>query len=380
MVRAIDGLYLHIPFCFHRCHYCDFYSVVDRVGPDEAGTRQDAFCDALCRELHARCTESGAVLRPDSVFVGGGTPTLLRPELWRRLLARMAGLGLLERVREFTVEANPETVTEKLARTLAAGGVNRVSLGAQSFSPTHLKTLERWHDPASVARAVGRFRDAGIERMNLDLIFAIPGQRLDDFDADLTAALALGVDHLSCYGLTYEPNTKLTTRLRQGQVTACDEALEAAMYEHAMDRLAAEGFEHYEVSAWARPGRRSAHNLHYWRNDAWLGVGPGAASHVQGVRWKNKPHLEQYIAASPTPPVTEVERLDAPGRADERLMMGLRLREGVEAQWLDRAFAGKAQAVAEFAAMGMLERAGGRVRLTRRGLMVADSVIGSLIG
>lgn len=369
-----------MPFCFHRCHYCDFYSVVDRAAPDAANSRQPAFLDALRRELTARVDAAEHGLRPDSVFVGGGTPTMLRADLWRRLLQHLAECRLLDRVAEFTVEANPETVTPDLADVLAAGGVNRVSLGAQSFHPTHLKTLERWHDPASVRRAIDHFRGAGIRRINLDLIFAIPGQSIADFDDDLSAALDLGVEHLSCYGLTYEPNTALTTRLRQGKVTRCDEAVEAAMYEHAMDRLAAAGFEHYEVSAWARPGRQSRHNLHYWRNDEWLGIGPGAASHVQGVRWKNKPHLDQYIARSPDAPISEWEHRDACGQAEDRLMMGLRLREGVDATWLDEAFAHQAQELRRLIAAGLLQRGPQHTRLTRRGLLVADSVIGSLIG
>ena len=379
-LKSMDGLYLHVPFCFHRCHYCDFFSVVDRVGPDAPGNRQDAFIAALLREIttHAEAAEHG--LRPDTLFVGGGTPTLLRPDLWQILLKQLSELGVLKRITEFTVEANPETVTHELAAVLAGGGVNRVSIGAQSFEPTHLKTLERWHDPASVARAVKHFREAGIRRINLDLIFGIPGQSVADFDADLDAALHLGVEHLSCYGLTYEPNTALTTRLRQGKVTRCDEEVEAAMYEHAMDRLAAAGFEHYEVSAWAKPGERCRHNLHYWRNGDWLGIGPGAASHVQGVRWKNKPHLEQYLAASPRPPIVDWEQLDARGRADEQLMMGLRLREGVTRAWLDEAFAPRAADIERLITSGFLEQDEQHTRLTRRGLLVADSVIGALIG
>jgi len=369
-----------VPFCFHRCHYCDFYSVVDRADPTAPDSQQPAFLDALRRELTARVESAEHGLRPESVFVGGGTPTLLRPDLWRILLTHLSESSLLERVAEFTVEANPETVTPELANVLAAGGVDRVSLGAQSFDPAHLRTLERWHDPASVRRAVEHFRGAGIRRINLDLIFAIPGQSVADFDHDLAAALDLGVEHLSCYGLTYEPNTALSTRLRQGKVTPCAEATEMRMYEHAMDRLAGAGFEHYEISAWARPGQRSRHNLHYWRNDDYLGIGPGAASHVQGVRWKNKPHLDQYIARSPDAPISEREQPDARGRADERLMMGLRLRDGVDRAWLHEAFAHRADELQRLIAAGLLEQDQQHTRLTRRGLLVADSAIGSLIG
>lgn len=373
--KSIRGLYLHVPFCFHRCHYCDFYSVV--AAEAEAQAQQAAFTAALTWEIADRA--AGLEARPDTVFTGGGTPTLLAPGHWRTLLAALREAGLLEAVDEFTVEANPETVTAELAQTLAAGGVTRASIGAQSFNPVHLKTLERWHDPANVRRSIDHFRAAGIDRLNLDLIFAIPGQSLDDFAADLDAALGLGVEHLSCYALTFEPNTAMTTRLAKGQITRTPEELESAMYELAMDKLAAAGFEQYEISAWARPGAQSRHNLHYWRDEDYLGLGPGAASHVAGVRWKNKPHLPQYIAGSPKHPVVEVETRDAAGRAGDRLMMGLRLREGVETAWLNAAFAERADDLAMMRDAGLLEDDADRTRLTRRGLLVADSVLARLI-
>jgi len=373
--KSIRGLYLHVPFCFHRCHYCDFYSVVER--PEQADAAQADFTAALAREIADRAARLSP--RPDTVFVGGGTPTLLTPPHWRTLLGALQAGRLLAGVDEFTVEANPETVTAELADVLAEGGVTRASIGAQSFNPRHLKTLERWHEPANVSRSVNRFRDAGIERLNLDLIFAIPGQTLDDFAADLDAAIGLGVEHLSCYALTFEPNTAMTTRLGQGRITRTPEDLEAAMYELAMDRLADAGFEHYEISAWARPGTQSRHNLHYWRDDDYLGLGPGAASHVAGMRWKNKPHLGQYVAASPGHPVVDVESLDERGRAGEALMMGLRLREGVDTAWLETAFADRSDDLSMLHESGLLERAGQRTRLTRRGLLVADSVLARLI-
>ncbi len=239
-----EGLYVHVPFCFHKCHYCDFYSFVDTED------RQEAFAHRLDAELEALAPLVRAPL--ETVFVGGGTPTLLRPEVLGRVLHSIRSRMPLADGAEWTVEANPETVDARVAATLVDAGVNRVSLGAQSFDPAHLRTLERHHDPASVGRAVGALRAAGIGRISLDLIFGIPGQSLEGWASDLDHAVELGPDHLSCYGLTYEPNTAMTIRMGRGEFEPCDEALEARMLERADARLRAAGFERYEVSNWAR--------------------------------------------------------------------------------------------------------------------------------
>ncbi len=381
---ATSALYLHIPFCFHKCHYCDFYSIVDDQD------RQAVFTQRLIVELQLRVKQ--LPLQPRTIFIGGGTPTLLGQPLWEQLLTAMHTLGLLSRVREFTVEANPETVTPELARTLVAGGVNRISMGAQSFDPQALHTLERWHDPASVRRAVAWVREAGIDNINLDLIFAIPGQTLASLDADLSQALALEPTHLSYYGLTFEPHTALSIRQTQGRIVPVDEDLQRAMYEHLMKALEAAGFEHYEVSAWAKraPGqttgemssRRCQHNLAYWRNENWLGIGPAAGSHMAGLRWRNEPHLGRYLAAVGEPPVQDVERLPAERQAGEMLMLGLRLREGIpllkvraalppdDARWA---------VIGELENIDMIEVQEDHLRLTPRGLLVADAVLAKLL-
>ena len=381
----VSAVYLHLPFCFHKCHYCDFYSVVDR-----ADDRQEAFTAALIREIERRCDESP--LRPATIFVGGGTPTYLRPALWGRLLEAMHRRGLLDEVSEFTVEANPETVTPALMRQLADGGVNRVSIGAQSFDRASLAALERWHDPDNVPRAVDACRAAGLDNFSLDLIFAIPGQTLAMLDQDLDRLVELGPRHLSTYGLTFEPQTPLAARLRLGQVREVDEDTQRAMYQRVMERLADAGFEQYEISNWARraEGRggdngadsRCRHNLAYWRNENWLGLGPAAASHVAGRRWRNAPNLASYLETSPQPTTIDHEALDAEDRVGERLMLGLRLREGVARAWIDRhlpAGGRRAAAVAEMVGLGMLEETPTHLRLTPRGLFVADSVIAKLL-
>ncbi len=410
---AIHALYLHLPFCFHKCHYCDFFSIVEPTGKT---SRQDAFTDALIAELIAQAGQYP--LRPSTIFVGGGTPTLLRPDLWQRLLDAMKQTGALDSVTEFTVEANPETVTPELMRILAEGGVNRLSMGAQSFNPRELKTLERWHDPDTVPKAMVMARDAGITNLNLDLIFAIPDQTLDALDHDLIAAVALEPTHLSCYSLIFEPNTPLTQKLKLGRISQVGEDLERDMYDHVMTRLDAAGYEHYEISNWAyqgtgnrdqgsgqklsdnthdkvrasSPAPRSPtpeprtllcqHNLIYWQNKNWLGLGPSAASHVDGKRWKNQPHLGNYIAESPKPPTMDHEQLPPRRQIGEQIMLGLRLREGLTHDWIDNHLPAddpRHQAIDELITIDMLERTDTHLRLTRQGLFLADSVIAKLL-
>jgi oxygen-independent coproporphyrinogen-3 oxidase len=292
---------------------------------------------------------------------------------------------------EWTVEANPETVTEEVAATLAASGVTRVSLGAQSFDPRHLKTLERWHDPSSVGRAVALLRAAGIGRISLDLIFGIPGQSVEDWERDLDAAKALGPDHLSCYGLTYEPNTAMTARLRRGDFEPCEDASEARMLETACARLAAAGFRRYEVSNWARVrdgaprAEECAHNMLYWLDRDWLAAGPSASGHAGNVRWKNVPRLGDWLASAGTSPVVDVERSTPDMQAGERLMMGLRLVDGLPEAEIDAILslgergAARARAISRAVGAGLMERTDGRLRFTEHGMMTANATLADLV-
>ncbi len=375
---TIAALYAHIPFCFHKCHYCDFYSLVEPANSPH--DRQKQFTHRLTSELHWRAAQTD--LRPRTLFIGGGTPTLLRPPLWESLLDTLHQTRITQNVQEFTVEANPETVTPNLMTLLATAGVNRVSIGAQSFDPHLLHALERWHDPANVAHAVHTVRTAGISNINLDLIFAIPGQTLDTLHADLHAALALEPDHISFYNLTYEPNTPMTARLKNGAITPVPEHLEQQMYEYLLDELEAAGYEHYEVSNWAKPSRRCKHNLSYWTNDNWLGVGPAAASHVNGHRWKNAPHLGRYLASQDQPPTADHEHLPTARSVGEQLMLRLRLIDGVPHTWLDDHLPHddpRHGAITRFTSAELLERTDTHLRLTRRGLFVADALIQELL-
>jgi oxygen-independent coproporphyrinogen-3 oxidase len=392
----VRSLYVHIPFCFHKCHYCDFYSVVDTQD------RQEAFTERLVRELAALAPLAGRgpeALR--TIFVGGGTPTLLRPDLWQRLLRAIDDLFDLSLIRagrdergeptEWTVECNPETVTPELMSMLREGGVSRVSIGAQSFDSAMLKVLERWHDPDNVERAVEIARAAGIARQSVDLIFGTPGQTMAGWQADLERAIALGTTHLSCYALTYEPATALTARRNAGLITPIDEDLEAEMLLATVERLRTAGFERYEVSNFAKGAdERSRHNLAYWRQEQWLAAGPSASGHVLagadhaagGWRWKNAPRLGDYLAIDDGgfAPVIDVEPPDPARALRERIMMGLRISEGLDAASilvhaaavrpdLPRALEGAAHRLRD---EGYLHDDPHRWRLTDRGFPLAD--------
>lgn len=372
-----QSLYVHIPFCFHKCHYCDFYSIVD------SGPRRAEFARRLIGEL--LCLRPCAAPPARTIFVGGGTPTLLEPALWLPLLAAIRDLARPDSRTEFTVEANPETVTAELLDILVQGGVNRLSIGAQSFNRAHLKSLERWHEPESVGRAVEMARAAGLANLNLDLIFGIPGQNLNDWLSDLDAALALAPSHLSCYALTYEPNTPLAARLSQGSVERVDEDLEAEMFLATRHRLSEAGFEAYEISNFARPGFACRHNLAYWRSEDWLAAGPSASGHVAGLRWKNAPHLGRYLESTGPAPLIECDRPAPATQLAERLLMGLRLSEGVESEVVLSAAAPLGRDAALVACIdahaqrGMILFDAGRWRIAEDSLLMADTIIGAVM-
>jgi oxygen-independent coproporphyrinogen-3 oxidase len=279
---------------------------------------------------------------------------------------------------------------------LAAGGVNRVSIGAQSFNPQHLKTLERWHNPDNVPRAVEAAHRAGIPRQSVDLIFAIPGQSLHEWRDDLQRAIALGTTHLSCYNLTYEPRTAMTARLAAGEFTPIDEDTEADMFRLTARLLADAGLARYEVSNFAQPGDESLHNLAYWRQEQWLAAGPSASGHVYagpdpargGYRWKNSARLGDYLASEGFSPITDLETPD-PGRAlRERIMMGLRITDGLDSAAIIRDAAHIApgserrlqRAAARYAERGLLDISNDRWRLTEEGFLLTDAIAADLMG
>jgi len=378
---VVQGIYVHVPFCVHRCHYCDFFTI---AGRDE---QRGAYVDRLLDEAAAAVPRLPAGI--ETVFIGGGTPTHLPPADLARLLGGLGSLLSAGRhaICEWTIEANPDTISPTVADILAEYGLNRVSLGAQSFHAGSLKALERRHDPRNVGQAMEFLRAVGIDDLSIDLIFAIPGQDnpLEIWKRDLDAALALSPTHLSCYGLTYERGTPLRRRLDVGQVVRVSEETEARMYEYTQDRLGAAGFEQYEISNWARPGHRCLHNLGYWRNANWWALGPSASGHVDGRRWRNVPRLGPWLEGSGLSPIDSFEQLDADGRLGERLMLGLRLQEGVALRLVEEATAAPKRGPARQAAIdrglegGLLLWHGDRLTLTARGLLLADGVIAELL-
>jgi oxygen-independent coproporphyrinogen-3 oxidase len=367
--------YVHIPFCAHHCGYCDFAIAVGQE------SRIDAYLDALAAEL-ATLGEPQPVR---TIFLGGGTPTYLSAAQLARLLAVVTRWLPLQHGDEFTIEGNPGTLDADKVAVLADHGVNRVSLGAQSFSPRLLRVLERDHVPDDVPRAVERVRRR-IERVSLDLIFGAPGQTLAEWDADLRRALALQPDHVSTYGLTYEKGTPLWKQRRRGEVQPLTEEAELMLYAHGIDTLEATGFEHYEISNFAGPGCRSRHNQVYWANEAYFGFGMGAARYVNGRREMNTRSLGGYIqrALAGEPTTFQVEELAAEDRARETMVVQLRRVEGIHrASFREQTgfdldtLAGAA--LARYLELGLLREEADSVALTRQGKYVADAVMQGLL-
>jgi oxygen-independent coproporphyrinogen-3 oxidase len=378
----VDGLYVHVPFCFHKCHYCDFYSIT-RQTPD----RMERFVDLVLREADYW---SGIGNAPDfriqTIFFGGGTPSLLPLASMRRLLSGLKDRFDFSNVTEWTIEVNPATANAEYCGMLRAMGVDRLSFGAQSFDRSELATLERHHDPADVLRSLQIARDAGFSRVNFDLIYAIPGQTLDSWSRSLEAAIALGTSHLSCYGLTYEPNTPMAVKKRLGVVCAVDEDIELQMLHHTRSRLKQAGLSAYEISNYATPGQECRHNLMYWTGGNYLGLGPSAASHLDGHRWRNRPHLgewEQYVDASEIPAI-DVEHLTPRQRAGELAMLMLRLSRGLiydvySARTGLDARAVYADQLTRLSKLGLLQLDDQGFHLTEQGIDVADTIASELL-
>jgi oxygen-independent coproporphyrinogen III oxidase len=360
---GVRHLYVHLPFCAHRCGYCDFVTLVGR------GDGHDAYVDALLAELALE----GAVLAEEleTVFLGGGTPTYTDPAALERLL------GALPRAAEVTVEANPESVSPELARMLRGRGITRVSLGAQSFQPDALDMLERQAGPDAVRRAFYHLRDAGFDNISLDLLYGIPGQSTVDLARDLAEAIALGPEHLSCYELEAKAGTRFA--FAHGHELARQaEAMEGYL-ELVVETLVAAGYRWYETSSFCRPGRQARHNLGYWRGEDYLGIGIGAVSTVDGLRWRNLPKLAGYLGATAEgrrPPRNE-EPLGPEVLRRERLMLGLRLDEPLTLTRVEGAVDGAALARMERLELAELRRGG--LVLTTRGRFLGGGVTAELL-
>ena len=358
----VRHLYVHVPFCAHRCGYCDFTTV---TGHDD---RHAAYVDALLGELAAR---GGCLADPvETVYLGGGTPSRLGPALLGELLDRLPRASA-----ETTVECNPEDVDDDLARALAARGC-RVSLGAQTFAPALLAVLERRTTPAGVRDAVARLRAAGVASISLDLIFGIPGETTDDLERDLDALVALAPDHVSAYELEAKPGTRFT--VHHGAALAAQAEFVEDHLDRVVDRLGAAGYDWYEVASFARGlGHRAVHNTAYWRGRDYLGLGIGAVSTVAGERRANGPKLAAYLADPAGAPCAR-EAIDAETAARERLMLGLRLAEGVALDGDLAALVDEA-GVERLLAAGVARREGGTLRLERRGRMLLHDCVAEVL-
>jgi oxygen-independent coproporphyrinogen-3 oxidase len=369
-------LYVHVPFCARKCPYCDFNS---HAGRD---AEMERYFEALLREARQAARD----LRPRTIFVGGGTPTHPPAPLLERYLVGLAETVGLSDVEEFTVEANPGTLTPDKVAALRRAGVDRVSLGVQSFDPRHLATLHRIHDGDDAVRGVEALRAGGIPRLSMDLILAIRGQTLDEQRADLERAVALGTGHLSAYVLTIEEGTAFERRVEEGRMDPTDDDHDLPYQHLAASLLADAGFSRYEISNYARPGEECRHNLGYWRNADWIGIGAGAHSHVRGTRWKNEDDPGRYALRVLAGGGAEVwrETTDASTALFDTMLMGLRLAEGVdlvaaaERTGIDARTA-FADAISRHVAEGLVVLHGTRLRLTARGLDLASYVTRSFL-
>jgi oxygen-independent coproporphyrinogen-3 oxidase len=379
------SLYIHIPWCQSKCPYCDFNSHAAAVWPE------DEYVRALIAEMERRAADSAWTGNPlRTIFFGGGTPSLFDPRSIGRILDSAHDLFGFESDAEVTLEANPGTVDLAKLAGMRAAGVNRISFGAQSFNPAILKFLGRIHSADETREAARATHRAGFERLNLDLIFAVPGQTVADLRNDIAEAVALGPDHISAYNLTFEEGTAFFTEMRRGRIMPLPNDDQASMYGLVRDELPRHGFPMYEISNYAQPGHEARHNLTYWRGQSYLGIGAGAHSFARegagGRRWWNERMPARYSAAALGGGIAEAgsETVDAAIAAGEFVFLNLRLRDGFalsdfEARFgvtFDARFGTQAESLFDAA---LLLRDDGRIRLSDRGLELADSIFAEFV-
>lgn len=373
--------YVHVPFCKVRCGYCDFNTY---TATELNGYPQSSFLSHLETEIGlAKASVGDRELQ--TVFFGGGTPTLLPAHELVQALSLLRDTFGLANVAEITTEANPDTVDEFYLETLIAGGFNRISFGMQSAVPEVLETLERTHDPAAVAKNVALAKGLGLQT-SVDLIYGAPGESMEQWQTSVESALAMDSDHISAYALILEPATKLARQVKSGEKPEPDEDLQADKYEWLDQRLSEAGFSWYELSNWAKkPEQASAHNIAYWQGQDWWGFGPGAHSHVAGRRWSNVKHPTTYakMLSDGSLPSTDGEMLSDLEQLEERAMLELRLRGGLAIEVIRSLNPKHAKAVSELVAAELVDGAsaiGGKVVLTLKGRLLADFVLRKLLG
>ena len=371
------GIYVHIPFCLHRCHYCDFntYEGLDALQPP--------YVDAVVAEIERDGHRGRSVT---SVFFGGGTPTLLAPQALGSILSAIDVRFGIAAGAEITAEANPETVDVSYLRELLAAGFNRLSIGIQSLAPGVLERLGRTHSPKRALQALRDARAAGFEDVNADLIYGSPWESAGDWSASLRGVIEVAPEHVSAYALTVEEGTPLHTLVAGGRIPDVDPDVQAERFEVARDMLGAAGYQRYEISNWARPGKASRHNVLYWSAGDYMGFGAGAHSHVAGQRWWSHRLPRDYIDAVARGESTAAgrEELDADRRAGEALMLGLRLTSGVRRcsfsqRYGEEPLRARGGQLAALEGLGLLECDGDRVRLSQHGTMLGNEVAARLL-
>jgi oxygen-independent coproporphyrinogen-3 oxidase len=390
---AADGLsqrtlhaYLHIPFCRVRCGYCDYNTY---TSTELRGVTQNSFLDNLLGEIsfskNVLQQLSSQNRKFSTVFFGGGTPTQLAAEQLALVLETLRKEFGIEKNAEITTEANPDTVDERYLTTLAEAGFTRVSIGMQSSVASVLKTLDRTHNPENVAKAVSAAKAAGLQ-VSVDLIYGTPGESLDDWRESLATAIDLEPNHISAYSLIVEPGTKLARQVRSGQLNAPSDDDHADKYEIAEQMISVAGFDWYEVCNWSKgESTMSQHNLAYWRSNDWWGYGPGAHSHIGGTRWWNVKHPSAYaerLVAGESPALAR-ENLDDSEKATERVLLELRLRQGMSIELLKSINPLVAKPISQFIADGMVNAADairGQLTLTLKGRLLADALVRDLLG
>ena len=366
------GLYVHVPFCSSICNYCNF-----NRGLFDAALKE-RYVDALIAEISGAGGAGGA----DTIYFGGGTPSLLEPAEIARIIGACRDSFDLARDAEITLEANPETVTEARLGGYGQAGVNRISLGVQSFRDDELRRLSRLHDARRAKDAVAFARAAGLDNISLDLMMWLPGQRVSDWLESVDEAIAVGPEHLSLYLLEVYPNAPLKDEMARARWSQAPDDDAAAMYLTAFERLEAAGYEQYEISNMARPGRPARHNLKYWTDGEWLGFGCGAHSTREGVRWKNVAATDEYIArlGRGEPTAINVRPLSADERLGDALFTGLRLSQGIDLDAIREKYgvdvwARYSRDLAPFVEDGCLRHEGSRLRLTRPGMLLAHEMM-----
>ena len=383
------SFYVHIPYCVKRCGYCDFntYTPTDLLSQsstnnDSAGvqTVANGYIDLVIQEIELARRTVGKASVP-TIFFGGGTPTLLPARDLLRIFDAISGRFSLERRCEVTVEANPDSVTKESLATLRAGGINRISFGMQSAVPHVLKVLDRTHRSENLVSATQWAKEVGFDHISVDLIYGTPGESLKDWKDSIDAALALPIDHISAYALIVEQGTKLARQVNSGEITMPDDDETAEKYRMADDSFSQAGFTWYELSNWARPGGECRHNIAYWQNSEWWGLGPGAHSHIENSRWWNVKHPNTYrakITANETP-IQEREELSLDNQRTENLMLAIRMKAGIALKNLseEQCVAAEKYVGSEHLDLEKWER--GALVLTQSGRLIADRIVRELL-